>query len=63
MTVKQLIEKLEALPKEKSVLCQVCAADGSVWNMYFDISDVPNSSSLVVLTATHPDLKTLSASK
>ncbi len=59
MTVQQLIEELEKMQPNKTVLCQVVAEDGSAWNMSFEINDVPRSDWIVALTVSHPELKTL----
>jgi len=59
MNVRQLIEKLSALPQERMVVCQVVGKDGSAWNMAFEFESVPHSDSLVVLTVSHHDLLAL----
>jgi len=57
MLVSELIERLKTLPPSKPVLCQVVGG-GDVWNMGFDVSDVPTSW-MVVLTVSHPQLTSL----
>lgn len=62
MIVEQFIEKLQQLPKEKSLLCQVVGTGDSInpgaWSMEFDVHDIPGTS-FVQIRVSHPDLKEL----
>lgn len=62
MIVAGLIEILEEMDKNKIIVTQVVAEDGSTWNCYLDINDIPNSD-LVQLRVYHPQLKTLTQSQ
>jgi len=57
--VAQLIEHLQKLPQDKSIMCQVIPAQGGgAWNMHFDFHDVPDSW-MVQLAVHHRELVTL----
>ena len=59
MKVRTLIEQLQGLPQDKSIMCQVIPAKGpGAWNMHFDFHDVPNSW-MVQLAVHHPELQEL----
>lgn len=55
MTVSDLIKKLQQLPGEKSVHCQVLGKSSGAWNMEFDVKDVRDSW-MVLLAVTHHEL-------
>lgn len=57
MLVSELVDRLRELPPDKAVLCQVVAGE-DVWNMEYNISDVP-ASRMAVLTVSHPQLTSL----
>ena len=59
MLVSELIEELTKLPPTKPIIimCQVIGGD-DVWNMGFEVRDVPTSW-MVVLAVSHPDLTSL----
>jgi len=61
MTLEQLIEQLQDLPQDKSILCQLIGSDETddrAWNMFFEFSDVKDSS-FIQLKISHPEFKTL----
>ena len=59
MTPKQLIEKLQQLPEDKPILCQVVPSKGrGAWNMDFEFFDIKNSG-FVQLRISHPELEVL----
>lgn len=58
MNVAHLIERLQQLPPDKAVLCQVVAHDGSAWNMHFDFRDIADAP-MVHLGIHHPALQSL----
>ncbi len=59
MKVQELIEKLQQLPQDKSIVCQVVPFDPpGAWNMWFDVFDIQDSW-MVQLRVWHPDLKKL----
>lgn len=59
MLVSELIKKLETLPQDRSVYCQVVGKDTGAWAMEFDIKTVESSDWMVALTVSHPNLKNL----
>lgn len=59
MRVKDLIEKLQQLPPDDIVICQVVAEDGpEAWNMFWEVEKI-NNSKTVQLRVFHPQLKEL----
>lgn len=59
MKVSELIEKLQELPQDRSVLCQVVGQESGAWNMEFDVLNVEQSDWMVRLRVYHPNLKDL----
>lgn len=57
MTVAELARKLESLPQDKQVVCQVVGQQEGVWMMGYEFFDTPYS--LVQLRIEHPMLKVL----
>ena len=61
MKVSELIEKLQGMPQDKTVLCQVVPQEPpGAWNMQFDVADIATSW-MVQLRVFHPELKKLPA--
>ena len=58
MKVSELIEQLQVLPQDKSVLCQVVGQDSGVWNMEFELNNIKDSW-MVHLKVEHRKLNTL----
>ena len=58
MRVRQLIEKLQAMPQDHEVICQVVGQDDDslAWNMLFDLYEV-DGLSMVQLCVEHPRLR------
>lgn len=56
MKVGDLKKKLIDLPDDALIMCQVVAADGTVWNMG---GDAGTAGSLFVIQLSHPDVKSL----
>jgi hypothetical protein len=56
MNVQELIEQLQKLPQEKTVICQVVGQDYGTWSMWFEFNDVNR---LVQLRIFHPLLMDL----
>jgi len=60
MKVSQLMERLQELPQERTVMCQLVAEDEpGAWNMFFEFENVDSSDWLVQLRVYHPELKRL----
>lgn len=59
MIVSELIKKLNEMPQDKSITCQVVANNGDVWNCDFDITDIKDSW-MVNIKVSHPKLESLS---
>ena len=55
MKVSELVQKLQALPQDRDVICQVVDTKGGAWNMYFEFNVIGNSDWLVQLRVSHPD--------
>ena len=60
MRVSEVIERLQTLPQDKVVLCQVVAEDGKTWNCFYEFNDVKDSDWLCQLRISHPQIATLS---
>lgn len=58
-TVGTLKKALEGLPDDRSIVCQVVAKDGKVWNMWGEFCPQVPQGTIACLTFRHDEFETL----